>query len=74
MTTSLYLDRPVRSEAQARADRDDCLIAGLLVAMDALRLTAAKQQDRAASERGRLACAALIGGLEALRHDVMVPF
>ena len=74
MSGSSYLARPVRTEAQARADRDDCLIAGLLVAVDALRVTAAKQQDRAASERGRIACAVLIGGLEALRNDMAVPF
>ena len=70
--TSPYLNRPLRSEAEARRDRDDALIAGVLIAVDALRIATAAQQDRATSERGRLACAVVIDGCEQIRRRALL--
>lgn len=69
---SPYLNQPLRSEQQAAEDRDNAMIAGLLVAADALMLVAAKAQDRAASERGRLFCADVCDAVETIRRRALL--
>ena len=58
--------------ADVARQRDDAILAGLQISLDALRHAAARQQDRAHSERGRLACAAVIDAVEAVQRRVFV--
>lgn len=74
MTISPYLTRPLRSEAEARADRDDAMLAGLFTAIDALRVVAEAQQARAETDRGRLACAVVARACRQMRVDADIPF
>lgn len=68
--TSRYLDRPLRTEAQACAQRDEAIVEGLLIALDALRLAAARQQDRATGRRARLVCSEIIDRCEGARINL----
>lgn len=72
MDASPRLHVPLRSEAQARHDRDDAIIAGLLIGLDALCVVATRLQDTAGTERGRLACAAMIEGAETIRRRLLL--
>lgn len=56
LPTSPYLNRPLRSEAQARAERGAATRAGLLIAIDALATVAEKERERALDDQTRLAC------------------
>lgn len=69
---SPYLNRPLRSEQQAAEDRDNAMIAGLLVAADALMLVARQAQERAASERGRMFCADVVDAFDDLRRRALL--
>lgn len=72
VATSPYLNRPLRSEHQAREDRDGAVIQGMLIAIEGVQIVAARQHGRCTSNRGRAACAKVIERIEQLRREIAI--